>query len=134
MVTWVVGAVINVCGSILINGGTVSIPLKVLLSAVCKIGKFGRVLLSALRIFIIALQNVMKLGHDKRTAIQADAAETGAAVPSIRCAVRPWTPEHQMASGHGNLKQQSGLQTIFWHIAGKFEPGRLESRCSLLAT
>lgn len=26
MVTWAVGAVINVCGSILINGGTVSSP------------------------------------------------------------------------------------------------------------
>lgn len=30
------------------------------------------------------MQNVMKLGHDRRTAIQADATETGATVPPIR--------------------------------------------------
>jgi hypothetical protein len=49
--------------------------------------RMARSLTGLLSSAVRAAQNVMKLGHDKRTAIQADAVETGAAVPPIRFAV-----------------------------------------------
>jgi drug/metabolite transporter (DMT)-like permease len=55
MVTWAVGAVINIFGSILINGGT----------------------------------NVMKLGHNMRSALEADATANGNTIPPIR-KIRAW--------------------------------------------
>ena len=69
--TWVVGAAINVVGSILINLGTVCLPshalhcpwgLPVLYPFSCT-PYLGRLALDA-----ECVQNVMKLGHNKRLA------------------------------------------------------------------